>query len=85
MNKGYIVYGQDKNGTCGYIKRGDTNYSYLRMNLTTEFDDNVLLFPVKEAAEARIKTYQDSSIKSSIEYICVMYFDGQQVLPIDSI
>ena len=85
MNRGYVIYAQDRDGACGYVKRGKVDDYSIDGNLIADFNDDVLVFPTKEAAEARIKTYNSHNrLKNDIEYITIMYFDGQQVNPLEA-
>ena len=47
-------------------------------------NDSIRIFPTQEAAEARMDTMTDDFV-DYIEYTCIMFFDGQMLMPIDSI
>ena len=86
MNSGYVIYAQDRDGACGYVKKetlGNKTDDLITL-IGEEMNDSIRIFPTQEAAETRMDTMTDDFV-DYIEYTCIMFFDGQMLMPIDSI
>ena len=84
FTKGYVIYVQLKDTNVGFLRQDKpVTYSYISRFWLAEGPKDAFICPTKDAALAR-KQSVESEFSKYIEYMIIMYFDGNDVTPLEN-